>query len=202
LLNSEFFAEPTIDVGGVEVDVGTFRREETDAGAVPIATWAPPQPAITVSLDPTVPESCSVQITQNCGGPELRAVIELISPANKDRDSHRRTFATKCAAYLNQGVSLVIVDVVTNRSADLHSLIAELLGLSHEMEWRSATGLYALAYRVDKNHQPPRLEIWPATLAIGAELPTLPLWIGDDLSLQLDLEKSYQATRDLLNVAG
>src|SRR5450755_3652596 len=34
------------------------------------------------------------------GGPRLVAVVELVSPGNKDRLENRRAFAVKCAAYL------------------------------------------------------------------------------------------------------
>jgi hypothetical protein len=38
-----------------------------------------------------------------------------------------------------------------------------------------------------------RLEIWPASLAIGERLPMLPLWIARDRAVPLDLEESYTA---------
>jgi hypothetical protein len=34
------------------------------------------------------------------------AAIEIVSPANKDRPEHRRKFVAKCAALLQQGVSV------------------------------------------------------------------------------------------------
>jgi hypothetical protein len=57
-------------------------------------------------------------------GPTLAGAIELVSPANKDRPAHRDAFVSKCSAFVQQGIRLMIVDVVTDRSADLH---AELL---------------------------------------------------------------------------
>jgi hypothetical protein len=38
------------------------------------------------------------------------------------------------------------------------------------------------------------LEVWPEALALGAALPTLPLWLDVDLCLPLRLEESYTAT--------
>src|SRR5262245_46650138 len=52
--------------------------------------------------------------------------IELVSPGNKDRPEERRAFAPKCASYLHQGLSLVVIDIVTDRRANLHN---EILGL-------------------------------------------------------------------------
>src|SRR6516225_1049993 len=43
----------------------------------------------------------------------LVAAVELVSPANKGRPAHRRDFAIKCASYLRQHISVIVVDVVT-----------------------------------------------------------------------------------------
>jgi hypothetical protein len=45
-----------------------------------------------------------------------------------------------------------------------------------------------------------RLRLWLASLKLGQPLPTLPLWLGPDLAVPLDLEASYQAAcADLLS---
>ena len=67
------------------------------------------------------PDDFEVRVFSSRGGNRLVAAIELISPGNKDRAEERRAFAAKCAAYLQQGVSLVIVDVITERRANLHN---------------------------------------------------------------------------------
>jgi hypothetical protein len=36
-----------------------------------------------------------------------------VSPANKDRDETRRAFIAKCAAYLQRGIGLIVVDIRT-----------------------------------------------------------------------------------------
>jgi hypothetical protein len=38
-----------------------------------------------------------------------------------------------------------------------------------------------------------RLEAWPAALAIGLPLPTLPPWLAAALAVPLDLEAAYVA---------
>ena len=43
-----------------------------------------------------------------------------------------------------------------------------------------------------------RLEAWSLGLVIGQPLPTLPLWLREDLVTALELEQSYeQACKDL-----
>lgn len=128
----------------------------------------------------------------------LVAAIELISPSNKDRPTHREAFATKCAAYLQQSVSVVIVDIVTERRANLHEEIMKRV----RVDGGQATGeLYAVAYRTAGMGAKMRLEAWPGSLSIGAKLPTLPLWIAPQLAVPLDLEASYQAARTALRIS-
>jgi hypothetical protein len=139
-------------------------------------------------------DTYEVRILQDLGGAELRAAIELVSPANKDRDGSRRTFAAKCAGYLQHGIHVVIIDVVTARSANLHRELADVLEIrGRPATWESATGLYTVAYRAVTVQRRPRVEMWPEPLALGRELPTMPLWLALDLCVPLDLEASYTA---------
>ncbi len=132
--------------------------------------------------------------TRTSGGAELRAAIELVSPANKDRPGSRLTFAAKCAGYLKHAIGVVIVDVVTARAANLHAELFDVLEVkSRRSPWESATGLYAVSYRPVTLRKRPRVEAWPETLALGETLPDLPLWLSLDLCVPLYLEESYLA---------
>jgi hypothetical protein len=141
-----------------------------------------------------------VQVLREFGGPQLRAAIELISPANKDRPSTRRAFAVKCASYLQRGVSVMIIDVVTERSANLHAEFLELLKLAQEAVWTSPTKLYTVAYRTALSNGQARLEIWTESLSVAAVLPTMPLWLDVDLCLPFHLEESHMATCESLRI--
>ena len=43
--------------------------------------------------------------------------------------------------------------------------------------------LYATAYRPLLGDEHSRLDLWAVSLAVGAPLPTLPLWLTHDLAL-------------------
>jgi hypothetical protein len=141
-----------------------------------------------------------VRVMQQMGGPKLRSAIELVSPANKDRASRRRAFAVTCAGDLQQGVAVIIVDVVTEWTANLHAALADILGLTHPLAWCSPSQLYAVAYCPTKAADAQRLEAWPEALAVGAALPTMPLWLSEALCLPLALEESYRATCAALRI--
>jgi hypothetical protein len=202
-LPRQFPAIPRIHVGSrVEVEVGTYHLD-TPAGSggngVAVATWAPPQAQLTSPVDFADRDIFEVQVRD--GTRHLVAAVELISPANKDRPRHRRDFAIKCASYLQQRVALVIVDVVTQRQDSLHQELMQLLELPSALVEAIAPPLYAAAYRVasreDDRHQ---LELWPQALTVGAALPTLPLWIGEDLAVPLELEPTYRSTWEMLRL--
>jgi len=196
LLPPDYHAISLIKRGGqVEIDVASFQRPSASDGGAGVATaaWAPPQPAAVIPIDFPEEELFEVQIRRRLGGSQLRAAIELVSPANKDRPASRRTFATKCASYLAQGVSVVLIDVVTERLANLHAELLQLLQVNGVPPWQSPTDLYAIAYQVLRADGNPGLEMWPETLALGAPLPTLPLWLQPGFSVPLRLEESYRA---------
>ena len=86
--------------------------------------WTPPAPTKTLPFEFS-DETVEVTIYGSEAGPTLTGAIELISPANKDRQTHRDAFVSKCETYLRRGIGLVIVDIVTSRHANLHH---ELLG--------------------------------------------------------------------------
>jgi hypothetical protein len=204
VLPAEYFAMPLLEVAGrVEVDIATSQESERpDAAAVGTSVWAPPQPTITLSLEAAATDAFEVQVLRNFGGPQLRAAIELVSPANKDRPASRHTFAAKCAGYLRRGVSVIVVDVVTERTANLHAEILRALDSNGTPPWESPTHLYAVAYRSVRTAEQTRLEAWPEVLTLGAALPELPMWLEPDLSVPLRLEESYAITCGSLRMGG
>ncbi len=125
----------------------------------------------------------------------LVGVIELISPGNKDRPEARRTFAAKCIAYLQRGIGLILVDIVTIRGGNLHHGVLELLGQPEGSALPADTALYAAAYhpahRSDKN----QLDLWPMALALGQPLPLLPLALRGAFFVPVDLEATYSEAR-------
>ena len=202
ILPPDYFSEFQISVGTrIEVDVGTFTEngvaEESysNGGGTAVQTrlWAPPTP---VAAFPAVfPDDFEVQVFSNVAGPTLVAAIELVSPGNKDREDTRRAFAAKCAAYLQRGIGLIVIDIVTSRHANLHDELMTLLGHVEGCAFPSATHLYATAYRpvhrVDRNE----IDLWREPLALEQVLPTLPLAIRGLGCLPIDFEGTYMEAR-------
>jgi hypothetical protein len=205
LLPSDYHAISLIKRGGqVEIDVATLHHEgdlSSSGASMATAAWAPPLPAAVAPIEFPEEELFEVQVLRRFGGARLRAAIELVSPANKDRPSSRHAFAVKCASYLYEGIAVMIIDVVTERLSNLHAEFMQLLHVNGGLPWQSPTHLYAVAYRVVPA-QPPLLENWRESLALGSPLPTLPLWLEPDLSVPVRLEESYRAMCRSLRIPG
>jgi hypothetical protein len=141
------------------------------------------------------PDDLEVHIFSSSAGPVLVAAIDLVSPANKDRDATRRAFAAKCAAYLQRGIGLVIVDIVTSQHANLHDELVALMGHADAFAFPTPVPLYATAYRAVHRGHGNEIDVWREPLAVGAPLPTLPLAVRGLGSLAIDLEATYMEAR-------
>jgi hypothetical protein len=185
VLPSGYFAEANVQFG-VEIDVAAF---EESGGAGAPAAWMPP-PAVShpFEMSGVVVE---VGIFSRSGGPQLAGAVVLVSPANKDRPLHRDAFVSKCVTYLQTGVGLVLVDVVTERTADLNRELLVRLGVSDPGEGSILSGS---AYRPVERDGTRWLDVWCEPIAVGQPLPTLPLWLRGGLCLPVELEATYERT--------
>jgi|SRR5579859_6142608 len=196
VLPKSYFAEMQVHIGSrVEVDVAALehigRHEEVNVGGVAVMqprVWAPPVAAM--SMPAIFPDSIEVLVYDMESGYTLVGAVELVSPGNKDRDEARRGFAAKCAAYLQQGVGLITVDVVTNRSGIPHNDLVELLGVGEQYRVANA-GTYAVAYRPVRRVNSEGIDVWPADLGVGRALPVLPLGLDKGLCVPVDLDAAY-----------
>ncbi len=205
VLPGGYYAEPQVSFGiQLETDVGTWEGGKaddlSDNGAVSTMVYAPPKPLLVFPVDFAGLEHYGVQIYREEGGLRLVGAIELVSPANKDRPGHREAFVRKCATYLQEGVSLLMVDVVTQRTGNFHAALIKLLGPEVVVELSAPDQLYAAAYRIAPGPDQVCLESWPLPLQVGQTLPTLPLWLDVDLAVPVDLEQSYQETCETLRI--
>ncbi len=203
ILPPGYYAVPLVDrEGPIEIDVATLRENGTIPTADPTGSerWTAPAPGVALAVELPAADSVEVQVFADDGDPRLTAAIELLSPRNKDRPQARQAFAVKCVGYLQQGCSVVVIDTVTTRRADLNAAILTLLGVDPGAA-ALPSSLSAVSYRaVGREEETQQLQLWPAPLALGQPLITLPLWIAPDFSVPLDLEHSYATTCNDLRI--
>ncbi|HVC93806.1 MAG TPA: DUF4058 family protein [Pirellulales bacterium] len=210
-LPAGYFAEPRVHSGSsAEIDVATFDDQGEvvltagnatgNGGGIATAVWAPPLPTLAVVTDLPTQDTYEVLVYDEKRHCRLVAAVEIVSPANKDRPAHRRSFVAKCAGLLRERVSVVIVDVVTTRTANLYQEMLDFVGHSDPSLGPEPPPLYAAACRLTKRADEWVLETWTHLLGLGRPLPTVPLWLADDLAVPLELEESYEQSCGILNI--
>lgn len=198
---AHFHAGSAIEADVAEYDRG-FSPDDVQvngsAGGVSVQPWAPPTPPLV--LDGSVSEEYEIELRDIENSHQLLAAIELVSPANKDRPGTRRTFAAKCAGYLGAGVGLVVLDIVTNKSFNLHDELADVLSWGGAAHMPDGTVTYAVSYRPARRDDANRVDCWPQVLAVGREMPVVPLYLRATTTVPLDLEATYMEARRALRL--
>ncbi len=198
-LPKDWFAEPTASFG-IEIDVATWDDSEgavaNGAGAGTVTNWSPAPPTLTLEF-PIATDIVQVAVYECSSGPVLAGAIELISPANKDRREHRDAFIAKCESMLREGVGVMIVDIVTDRYANLHS---ELLKRLDSDVTHPSARLYAASYHPTERDEHQVLDVWHQPLALDQPLPQMALFLKGGPCLQVDLGATYKQTGDQLRL--
>ena len=180
-----YFADPNVEFN-IEIDVAAFEDEKPDTGVV---SWTPPAPTLTAPMA-LITDVVEIAVYNSEAGPVLIGAIELVSPANKDRPETRAAFVSKCASYLQQAIGLIVVDLVTNRKADLHAdLLQRVSGVT-----TTRSALWAAAYRAWQTGEQTNLQAWHHALALGAPLLALPFWLKNGPCIKVDLDATYMRT--------
>jgi Protein of unknown function (DUF4058) len=210
LLPPRYVAAPRVHLGAfAEIDMSAYDEDEPTSfatptgaggGGVATAAWAPPRPTFGVVTVLQDQDEYEVRIYDTQRHRRLVAAVEIVSPANKDRPENRRAFVTKSAALLQQRVSVAMVDLVTTRPFNLYGDLLELIGQADPALAPEPPALYAAACRWTRQDDAWHFEAWAHALALGQPLPTLPLWLADDLAVPLELEASYEDTCRILRL--
>jgi hypothetical protein len=157
-----------------------------------------------IEAAPTDEYEYEVLVYDDTRARHLVAAVEIVSPVNKDRRQSRRAFVTKCAALLEQGVCVAIVDLVTTRNCNLYLETLGQIEQSDPAISANPPGIYAAScrwHRTGENGEAQkRLEAWAYPLTLGQPLPMLPLWLTGELAVSLDLESSYEDTCRALRI--
>ena len=193
ILPAQYRSGVKIHMGNlVEVDVGTYEMDEaTDYEPHSALAWEAASPTLLLETEELTPPEYEVRVYDENDAKRLVAAIEVVGPRNKDLESSRDAFVSKCHAMLQQEVCVVIVDPCTDRSANLYADLAECLGAKPPAT--ADRSIYAVSCRMfhGSSH---RIQSWEHALEIGRPLPTLPLWLTDSQYVPLELERTYQDT--------
>jgi hypothetical protein len=180
-------ASPLVAVGMAQVkpDVAVTNGTPHPASPAP-APPGLPEPDVEVAVA-TLEEDACVQV-ERAG--RLVAVVELISPRNKDWPAAREQYAARYLGYLRGGVHLLVVDV---HRRPLEFSFPQLIAVGLGEVLPAPPAPSAVSYRVGAAAATGGrlLAVWQHPLSIGAALPTVPLPLTLDDRVAIDLEGTY-----------
>lgn len=165
-------------------------RSANGNGAIALAE-APPKVAVTMR-----PEIKSYALKRrslairHTSDDQIVALIEIVSKANKDRESTVHDFVEKIVAALSQGIHVLMLDLIPPGPHDatgMHGAVWRVIDEAEPYPMPDNKPLTLVSYIADAI---PVAYIEP--LASGAEMPAMPLFLDPDWYVNVPLEETYQ----------
>jgi hypothetical protein len=162
-----------------------------DTGGIAVAD-APPRVRRRQTMDQTLRGRRRTLAIRHVSGPRLVALLEILSPANKDRPQSVEDFADKALSALDRGVHLLLVDLFPAGRCDpqgMHGVIRQRLDpVAEPYDLPAAEPLTLASYVAG-----PRVDMYLEHLRVGAVLLEMPLFLRPDRYVNVPLEPTYQA---------
>jgi hypothetical protein len=179
-----------------------------DTGGIALAN-APPRVQRRQTVEQTLLARRRSLAIRHVSGHRLIALIEIISPGNKDRARHVDELIDKAASALERGAHVLLLDLFPPGPHDpsgIHGSLLQALQASPEPYVLVANAPLTLASYVAG----PQVDIDIEHLAVGSPLPEMPLFLRPDRYVNVPLEPTYQAAyrgtpavwRDVLESGG
>jgi hypothetical protein len=153
---------------------------------------APPRVRRKQTIEPAALSRRRTLALRHVSGHRLVALLEIVSPANKDRAGTVEDFAAKAVAALDLGIHLLLVDLFPPGRHDpqgMHGIIWQRLEDSEQAyDLPPAEPLTLASYLAG-----PRLDVYLEHVAVGAPLPDMPLFLRPDRYIDVPLETTYTA---------
>jgi hypothetical protein len=171
------------------VTLQTREPKEGPEGGIALAV-APPTARVIAKLERINYAKRADRVVIRHGRGKVVAIIEIVSPGNKESRHAIRSFIQKAADILSQGVNLLIVDLFPPTSRDpqgLHGAIwDELAGEPFELP--PGQPLTVASYLGGD-----MLTAYVEPVGIGDALPSLPIFLSEDRYVPAPLEATYEA---------
>ncbi len=163
-----------------------------DAGGLVALAEAPPKVAISAQASETAwfAQRKDRLVVRHRSGDRLVAIIELVSPGNKESRTTVEELAAKAAACIDAGVHLLIVDLIPRPAtvpATLHGLIWSHYS-SDSFDPPPGKGLTLMAYAAEPRGMSAAF-IEP--VGVGDPLIEMPLFLDPGHYLNVPLEATY-----------
>lgn len=182
--------------GGPEPDVVTLslpvKPGNGSGGGVCLAEQ-PPKTRVQTQSDATIYSRKANRVTIRHPDGAVVAIIEIVSPGNKDSRHALNAFARKAVEFLHAGIHLLIVDLFPPSKRDpqgIHKVIWNRIK-DEPFELPPDKPLTLAAYSVGST-----ITGYIEPVAVGDVLPDMPIFLTADRYVPCPLEATYQASWD------
>jgi hypothetical protein len=163
-----------------------------DTGGIAVAE-APPRVSRKQTVEPSPLGRRRSLAIRHVSGHRLIALIEIISPANKDRPRHVEDLVDKAVSALEHGVHLLVIDLFPpglHDPSSIHGAIVQSLDQDADPYGLPPDKPLTLASYVAGSI----VDIYLEHLAVGGVLVEMPLFLRDDRYINVPLESTYEGT--------
>ncbi len=200
LLPAGYYALAEQHFGRAVADLLTLHASPADRNGLPRVSAdggtavadAPPRVRRRQTLDPAGRGRPRTLAIRHVSDHQLVAILEILSPANKDRRTSVDEFAMKAVDALERGVHVLLVDLFPPGPSDphgIHEVIQrELAQADQTYDLPPDEPLTLASYEADS-----RIEVYLEHVAVGGSLPDMPLFLGRGHYVNVPLEATYAA---------
>jgi Protein of unknown function (DUF4058) len=163
------------------------RPSKDDPGGVAVAT-APPSARVIARFERINYAKRADRVVIRHGRGKVVAMIEIVSPGNKDSRNAIRTFVEKTADILNQGVNLLVVDMFPPTPRDpqgIHKAIWDEFG-DEPFDFLPDKPMTVASY-IGGDLPTAYVE----SVGVGDPLPSLPIFLSETRYIPAPLETTY-----------
>jgi hypothetical protein len=159
-----------------------------------VATMAPPVTRIVrrTAAEAYAEKANRIVIRHHLDLDQIVAVIEIVSPGNKDGRGSFRAFVEKTVEFLKAGIHVLIVDPFPPTRRDpfgIHKAVWDELK-EEDFEFPEGKDRILVSYQSLRSEYTAYVE----PVAVGDELPDMPLFLARELHIKVPLESTNQAT--------
>lgn len=190
LLPPEYMAMAEQVTGRPIPDVVTLHSRPTngDPGGVAVQS-VPPTARHIARLEKINYAKRADRVVIRHGRGKVVAIIEIVSPGNKDSRNALRTFVEKAADILNQGVNLLVVDLFPPTPRDPYGIHKAIWDEFGDEPFAAPDGKPLIVASYIGGDLP---MAYVESVGVGDLLPSLPIFLSETRYIPAPLEATYQ----------
>lgn len=199
LLPDDYYALPEQIAGGLGPDILTLRTPPRNGpsgnqgGSIALAV-VPPKVRIRMQIPANQYSAKAKTVTvRHVSDHRVVAMVEIVSPGNKNNQNGLRAFVLKAQEALAAGIHLLIVDLFPPSSRDPQGIHAAIWGedCGEHFALPEDKPLTCVSYVGG-----PGAEAFVEPVAVGDALPEMPLFLTPEVYVQVPLQATYATAWD------